>query len=211
MNEQRVTFASGELHLEGALSLPEGAPPFPAVIVCHPHPLYGGSMDNSVVCALTEALSQASFIAFRINFRGVGLSQGRFDLGIGEQEDVEAAITLVSTMKEVDPDRIGLAGYSAGAAFALPVGSGDGRIKAMVAVSPPLDMFDFAYLRHCSKPKLLISGSRDAFTPDDRFLKFCRELPDPANCVIIEGADHFWWGHEPQLASRVSDFFARAL
>ncbi len=211
MNERRVSFTSGRLLLEGALSLPEAAPPLPAVIVCHPHPLHGGSMDNNVVLALTETLAQASFLAFRFNFRGVGLSQGEFGHGIREQEDVEAAITLVSSMKEVDPGRIGLAGYSAGAAFALPVGSGDGRIGAMAAVSPPLDMFDFGFLKHCSRPTLLISGSMDDFTSDNRFLEFCREIPDHADCVSIDGADHFWWGSEPALASRVAAFFVSAL
>ncbi len=168
-------------------------------------------MDNNVVLALTGALTQAPFITFRFNFRGVGFSQGKFGHGIGEQEDVEAAMTLVSTMKEADPGRIGLAGYSAGAAFALPVGSRDGRIKAMAAVSPPLDMFDFGFLRQSCKRTLLISGSRDAFTSENRFLEFGCRLPDRIEYVSIKGADHFWWGYESLLASRVSAFFASAL
>ena len=92
MKETRVDFQSGELTLEGVLAIPEGVPPFPAVIVCHPHSLYGGSMDNNVVCSLTETLTEASFVSFKFNFRGVGESQGEFGQGIGEQEDTEAAI-----------------------------------------------------------------------------------------------------------------------
>jgi alpha/beta superfamily hydrolase len=211
MKESRVSFSSGRLVLEGILTLPEVAGPFPAAIVCHPHPLYGGNMDNNVVCELSETLTQESFASFRFNFRGVGGSQGEFAKGIGEQEDVEAAISFISRVKEVDWQRIGLAGYSAGAGFALPVGSIDTRIRALAAVSPPLNMFDFEFLKSCLKPKLLISGSRDDLIPISQFLKLCRNLPEPRECASIEGADHFWWGYESRLATEVTDFFTRVL
>lgn len=211
MKKTRVSFPSGELSLEGILAIPEGAGPFPAVIVCHPHPLYGGSMDNNVVYSLSETLTQASLASLKFNFRGVGGSQGEFGQGIGEQEDVKAAISFISTVKEVDSKRIGLAGYSAGAGFALPVGLNDVRIKALAAVSPPLSMFDFDFLKGCPKPKLLISGSRDNFTPADQFLEFCQNLPAPKEYESIEGADHFWWGYESRLAAKVTAFFIKVL
>jgi len=211
MKETRVNFTSGGLFIEGILAIPEGAGPLPAVIVCHPHPLYGGSMDNNVVCNLSETLTQASLASFKFNFRGVGGSQGEFGQGIGEQEDVEAAISFISTVKEVDSKRIGLAGYSAGAGFALPVGFNDARITALAAISPPLPMFDFDFLKSCPKPKLLISGSRDDLIPTDQFLEFCQNLPEPKEYESIEGADHFWWGYESSLAAKVTAFFSRVL
>ncbi len=211
MKKTRVSFPSGELFLEGVLAIPEGAGPFPAVIVCHPHPLYGGSMDNNVVYSLSEALTRASLASFKFNFRGVGGSQGEFGQGIGEQEDVKAAISFINTVKAVDSKRIGLAGYSAGAGFALPVGLNDVRIKALAAVSPPLRMFDFDFLKDCPKPKLFISGSRDNFTPADQFLEFCQNLPEPKEYESIEGADHFWWGYETRLAAKVTAFFTKVL
>jgi alpha/beta superfamily hydrolase len=211
MKETRVTFLSDDLLLEGILHTPPVAGPFPAVIICHPHPLYGGTMDNNVVCALTETLTQASFVSFRFNFRGVGGSQGEFDQGMGEQADVEAAISFVGKLEDVDQQRIGLAGYSAGAGFALPVGSDDARIKALAAVSPPLDMFDFEFLKNCPKPKFLISGDKDDLISAQDFLEFCGNLPEPQECEAIEGADHFWWGHESQLAAKVAAFFIKAL
>lgn len=168
-------------------------------------------MDNNVVCALTEALTQASLVSLRFNFRGVGGSQGEFAQGLGEQADVEAAISFVSKLAQVDPHRIGLAGYSAGAGFALPVGSDDARIKALAAVSPPLDMFDFEFLKNCPKPKLLISGDKDHLISAHEFLEFCGDLPEPKECETIVGADHFWCGYESQLAARVIAFFAKAL
>lgn len=206
-----ISFPSGELALEGILTIPEGVGPFPAVIVCHPHPLYGGSMDNNVVNSVSVALTQASFIAFKFNFRGVGGSQGEFGQGLGEQEDVDAAISFVTTVRGVDTERIGLVGYSAGAGFALPVGSRSTKIKALAAISPPLSMFDFELLKGCLKPKLFISGSRDNLIPSSQFLECCRNLPDPKEHESIEGADHFWWGYESSLATKVVGFFNKAL
>ena len=211
MKKTRIIFPSAGLSLEGILAVPEGSGPFPTVIVCHPHPLYGGSMDNNVVDSLSETLTQASLVSFKFNFRGVGRSQGESGQGIGEQEDVEAAISFISTVKEVDAKRIGLAGYSAGAGFAFPVGFNDARIKALAAVSPPLPMFDFDFLKRCLKPKLLILGSRDSFIPTDQFLEFCQSLPEPKEYESIEGADHFWWGYESGLAAKVVAFFTKVL
>jgi alpha/beta superfamily hydrolase len=168
-------------------------------------------MDNNVVYSLSETLTRASLASFRFNFRGVGNSQGKFSQGIGEQEDVTAAISFISTVKEIDSKRIGLAGYSAGAGFALPLGSNDVRIKALAAISPPLPMFDFDFLKSCLKPKFLISGSRDDLIPVDQFLEFCQNLPEPKECESIEGADHFWWGYESRLAAKVAAFFTKVL
>jgi alpha/beta superfamily hydrolase len=211
MKEKRVSFPCGGLILEGILAIPEGAGLFPAVIICHPHPLYGGNMSSNVVSSISETLAQASLVSFKFNFRGVAGSQGEFGQGIGEQEDVEAAISYISTVKEVDSERIGIAGYSAGAGFALPVGFNDDRIKALAAVSPPLSMFDFGFLRKCPKPKLLISGSRDDLIKAKQVLEFYRKLPEPKECEIIERADHFWWGYESRLADKVAGFFTRVL
>lgn len=207
----RVSFPSGGLVLEGILAIPISTGPLPAVVVCHPHPLHGGSMDNNVVYSLSESLTQTSLISFRFNFRGVCGSQGEFGQGIGELEDVKAAISFISTVKEVDSKRIGLAGYSAGAGFGLPVGSKDERIKALAAISPPLSMFNFDFLKNCPKPKFLISGSRDDLIPVNQFLESCQTLPDPKECEIIEGANHFWRGYESHVAVKVTAFFTKVL
>ena len=211
MKGTRINFPSGELSLEGILALPKGMGPFPAVIVCHPHPLYGGSMDNNVVYSLCESLTQESFVSFKFNFRGVGGSQGESGQGKGERVDVESAISFISTVKEVDSKRVGLVGYSAGAGFAFPIGYNDTRIKALAAVSPPFTMFDFYFLKDCFKPKLLISGSRDNFIPIDQFFEFCQNLPEPKECESIEGADHFWYGYESAIAVKIVSFFTKVL
>ena len=211
MKQIEVKFPSGELLLEGVLGLPGGKGPFPAVIMCHPHPLYGGSMDNNVVDSICVALAHASLVSFKFNFRGVGRSQGTHSGGAGETEDVAAAISFVSDLAEVDLERIGLAGYSAGAGYALPICVNDVRVKALAAVSPPLAMFDFEMLKDCRKPKFLISGDRDSFTSVSQFLQFCQGLAEPRECHSVESADHFWWGHEKALAEKVVAFFTREL
>ncbi len=211
MREERVKFPSGDITLEGIAGVPEGDGLFPAVVVCHPHPLYGGDMYNNVVSTVCAALTQASLVAFRLNFRGVGGSGGCYGDGAGEQEDVRSALAYVETLSYVDSGRVGLAGYSAGAGFGVPVACKDDRVRALCAVSPPLDMFDFACLSECAKPRLLLCGSRDDFTTADRFLEFCECLPEPKEYGTVEGADHFWWGHESALADRVAAFFTGAL
>ncbi len=211
MITRKVKFPCGELFLEGILGIPEDTEPFPTVIICHPHPLFGGSMDNNVVVSVFEALVRKSLIPLKFNFRGVGESQGEFNHGIGEREDVRAAIAFVTSVKEIDSQRIGLVGYSAGAGFALPACFNDAQVKALAAISPPLDMFDFQFLKACSKPKFLLSGSEDNFTPPTQFLKFCQSLPTPKKCESIEGADHFWWGYESTVATKVAAFFNEAL
>ena len=168
-------------------------------------------MDNNVVNALCEAFVQTPLISLKFNFRGVGRSEGEFGQGIGAQEDVDAAISFVSMMREVDSKRIGLVGYSAGAGFALFAGFKNARIKALAAVSPPLAMFDFEFLKDCLKPKLLISGSGDDFTSSSQFLEFCQSLPQPKEYHSIKGADHFWWGYESDLAAKIAVFFSEVL
>ena len=211
MKKTSIRFSSGALSLEGVLDAPEGAGSFPAVIVCHPHPLYGGTMDNNVVNGVCEAITRASFVSFKFNFRGVGGSEGEFGQGIGEQEDIKAAILFLATVQEVDCSRIGVVGYSAGATFAFPVVSRDHRVKAIAAVSPPLTNSDYQFLKMCPKPKFLISGSMDDIIPAKQFLKFCQSMVEPKEYEIIKGADHFWLGYESEVADKVSCFFAKAL
>jgi uncharacterized protein len=200
-----------DLYLEGAICLPAGAGVFPAVVVCHPHPLYGGSMDNNVVDALCDVLVANSILAIKFNFRGVGGSQGKFSTGAETQADVKAAITFIAAFSRTDPARIGLAGYSAGAAWGLAGSYQDSRVKSLAAISPPLSLFDFNLLRDCRKPQFYISGSEDIHVQSQDLLAFCRQLPGPAECTIVEGADHSWWGYEAVAAQKVTDFFIRSL
>ena len=211
MTSKSVTFKSGELSLVGRVFTPEGKGPYPGVVVCHPHPQYGGSMDNNVVDSICDSLTSKSIISFKFNFRGVNGSEGKFGNGPGEEDDVRAAISFILSAKEVNPYRLGLVGYSAGSAWGLKAACGDARVKALAALSPPLSMFDFSCLQNCTKPKLMISGTEDRLIPVEPFESFCRSFPEPKECITVKGADHSWQGYEADAAEMVSGFFGRML
>lgn len=210
MPERRVKFPCGDIQLEGILHVPQGEGPFPGVVVCHPHPLYGGDMDNNVVWVVSEALARASVIALRFNFRGVGDSQGHFDQGIGEQGDIKAAISLLSFLEMVDRNRIGLCGYSFGAGLAFSVAPADERVQAVAAISLPVSNSG-AQIRNYARPKFIICGSRDMLTPSVDAERLAAELAEPKKIETISGADHFWLGYEQGMAEAVTDFFVEAL
>jgi alpha/beta superfamily hydrolase len=133
VDSRPVTFASDDLTLEGILHLPAGEPA-PGIVVCHPHPQYGGDMHNNVVDALCDTALAGGAVALRFNFRGTGGSEGSHDKGIGERNDVRAALAYLRDLPEVDGNRVALAGYSFGAALAVRAASGS-DIRALIAVS----------------------------------------------------------------------------
>ncbi len=204
-----LTFTAGELTLEGALHLPNAAPlsendpPAPAVVVCHPHPLYGGDMDNNVVIAACEALAARGYVALRFNFRGVGESEGAHDRGQGEQGDVSAALEHLASLPEVDAERIGLIGYSFGAIVSAEVAHG--ALRGLALISPPIAFTDLRISWGC--PALVLGGDDDTIAPADR-LRVVAEGPG-VELRIVEGADHSWWGFEDELGDALAEFFAR--
>ena len=197
-----LAFPSGALSLEGALDLPERTPA-PGVVVCHPHPQYGGDMDNNVVLAACRALAGRGFVALRFNFRGAGGSDGAFDQGPGARDDARAALGQLVELPEVDARRSALVGYSFGATVAAEVASGE--LRALALVSPPVAVSDLRVAWGC--PALVIAGDRDEFAPAER-LQVIAEAP-AVELRIIAGADHFWWGYEEQLGEALSEFFER--
>jgi len=211
VKQLHVTFPCGDITLEGVWHFPEAACPSPAVVVCHPHPLYGGNMSNNAVMAICRGLAERQVAALRFNFRGVGRSEGTFGEGITEQEDVTAALTLVSSSPDIDPERIGLAGYSFGAGVAAPVAVRDRRVKLLVLVSPALSDSTWEQLKGYSRPKLLISGQHDFVIPPAKFQQHIKDIPEPKQWEVIAGTDHFWQGYEEELAQKVSQFFVAGL
>ena len=201
-------FPCGNITLEGVWHVPQTTGHFPIVIVCHPHPLYGGSMSNNVVLAICQALPQQSITAFRFNFRGVGRSGGEYGEGIAEQEDVWAALNFVLSVPEIDPAKVGLAGYSFGASVTVPVALQDRRVSHLALVSPALSDSGWEQLKSCTLPKFLISGDADSFIPSEQFQQHVDEIPQPIQYQVVPGADHFWWGYEEELAQKVTQFFS---
>ncbi|MBI2913653.1 MAG: dienelactone hydrolase family protein [Chloroflexi bacterium] len=202
-----VSFTTADgLTLEGVLHRPSGSPS-PGIVVCHPHPLYGGDMHNNVVNALCRAAVAGGIAALRFNFRGVGASQGSFGDGIGERADAEAALQHLRGRPEIDASRSGLVGYSFGAAVALLAAGHD--LCAVVAVSTPTIARGLSDIDvRC--PALLVVGDRDEVAPPSRLSALAAAIPG-AELAVVPGADHFWWGSEDRLARIVSDFLGRHL
>lgn len=210
VGQKYIRFARADLWLEGVMHWPAGTAPLPAVAVCHPHPLHGGDMENGVVVSICEDLAAASIISLRFNFRGVGRSEGDYAEGIGEQEDVVAALDFLRSSEGVDPDRIGLAGYSFGARVALPVALQDGGLKALALVSPFVTDEDWERMGSSVIPKLFLCGSDDGHISCHKVQRLTAGFAGPSRCEIISGADHFWWGCEGEVARRVAGFFRTA-
>ena len=207
MKEDRLMIPCQGIKLEGLLNLQEALPFKAGVIFCHPHPQYGGDMDNPVITAAVEAASREGLSTLRFNFRGVGASEGSYAEGIGEQEDVKAIIDYFhSRVKDSNP-RLILVGYSFGAWAGIPVAVGDDRIKALVAIAPPLELYNFEFLKRCKKDKRVIAGSRDDFCPVPLLEEFYQTLEEPKSLTIIPAANHFFSFHLQSLTQPLREFF----
>jgi hypothetical protein len=200
---KRVFFKAGELLLEGIIHGEEGATK--GVIVCHPHPQFGGDMNNNVVVGVSRALAEEGFMVLRFNFRGVGASQGVHTGGEQEVEDVKGAIGYLQPMVQ----KLFLVGYSFGALVGLRVALQDSAVTGWVAIAPPIGFYDFSYLKTCGKPKLLLAGKEDPFCPVPDLTKLYEHLLEPKAISFIPGTDHFFWGKEPILAQEVIGFLSR--
>ncbi len=188
-----------------------------AALVCHPHPVYGGTLHNKVVFHTMKALNHFGFPVLRFNFRGAGLSEGEHDQGRGELEDVRVALDWLDHEFHLP---IFFAGFSFGSVVGMEVACPDPRVKALIGLGLPISPIDdrgysFDFLRQCLKPMLFISGSHDQYAPRPGLERLIESLPGPHQLRIIENADHFFAGRlrevretieawvQPQLEGRV--------
>jgi alpha/beta superfamily hydrolase len=200
--EQPVSVAvSADLSLEAFLAVP--ASPAGGVVICHPHPLYGGDMENPVVVRVQEVCATAGLATLRFNFRGVGASGGAHGGGVGEQEDAAAALDVMA--KAIDGGTLAIAGYSFGSRIAALVAGRDGRIGGIALIAPPLAMSDFGFLEDMRVPTLMVAGTRDQYCPPDDFARFTTARPW-IKTIPIEGADHFFFGKLFPLGEAVSQW-----
>jgi alpha/beta superfamily hydrolase len=201
MGEELIFFMAGAVKIEGLL---QALPGDKGVVISHPHPLYGGSMHNNVVESLVQAYQQAGYTTLRFNFRGVGSSQGEYDNGQGEQEDVKAALHYLA---EQGKNVVDLAGYSFGAwVNALTRPDGD-IVRQMVMVSPPVAFLDFGSAKPLPQLRLVIAGSRDEIAPPELIKTILPNWNSSARLEIIAGADHFYGGHTGKFESILADYF----
>jgi uncharacterized protein len=203
----RTFFLNGPAgRLEAMLWTAEKSAPEPrrVAVVCHPHPLFGGTMHNKVVFQLAKALHQHGVPVLRFNFRGAGLSEGRHDKGRGEMGDVRAALDYLAAEFAGKP--ILLAGFSFGAYVGLHVGCEDARVKELAGAGLPVNDSDLSYLIECKKPKLILQSTHDQYGSRERTEALYEKLPQPKKLVFIESADHFFAGNLPQMGEAFGEW-----
>lgn len=182
-------------------------------VVCHPHPLYGGTLHNKVVFHAMKALNEFGFPVLRFNFRGTGLSVGEYANGVGEVDDVRAALDWLEhefTLPVI------FAGFSFGAAVGLRAAYSDDRVRALIALGLPAiavedRVYDFGFLRTCTKPKLFVSGSRDQFAPAGKLEALVASFAEPKKLVRVEAGDHFFEGRLRELRVAIEEWIRENL
>ena len=190
---------------------PNGMAPL-AAVVCHPHPLFGGTMHNKVVYQTAKTLHRFALPVLRFNFRGAGMSEGSHDKGHGEQADVSAALDFLAAEYPGTP--LLLAGFSFGSWVGLRVGCGDSRVTELIGLGLPVSDLvgdrGFSYLDACGKPKLLVTGEFDQYGPPDKLHalvgQFSPQVKEQTSVAIVRGADHFFTGHLADLDRAISDW-----
>ena len=189
-----------------------------AALVCHPHPLYGGTLHNKVVFHAMKALNSFGFPVLRFNFRGAGLSQGEHDQGNGELDDVRTALDWLDAEFHLP---LVFAGFSFGSAVGLRAACPDARVQALIGVGVPAipvapdaeapRVYTFDFLRECVKPKLFVSGARDQFGPREKLEALVASVAEPKELVVIEGADHFFEGRLRELREAIEAWVKEAV
>jgi alpha/beta superfamily hydrolase len=181
-----------------------------AGLVCHPHPLFGGTMHNKVVFHAMKALHSFGFPVLRFNFRGTGLSEGKHD-GREEVEDVRAALAWLK--KEYSLPII-FAGFSFGAARGLRACCPDADVKALISLGTPVEaegrLYSYKFLAECRKPKLFLSGDHDQFGPHEVLEEIVSRAADPKELVFVPG-DHFFAGHLEEMRLTVESWLHELL
>lgn len=184
----------------------ERSTPRHAAIICHAHPLHGGTMHFKLIFRIARAFDELGFPTLRFNFRGVGGSEGTFDEGRGERDDIRSAIDWLA---ERHPDvPLVVSGFSFGSWTGLPVGCADPRVSHVVGLGVPVRAFDINGLSSCTKPKLFVQGTNDEFGPMAQLNSWYADLPEPKRLVRIEGADHFFEGRREEMANAITEYFA---
>jgi len=207
---EKIRFKSADgLSLEGETLHPTGLIRG-IVVLTHPHPLYGGTMENNVVASLWVTLPEAGFLTFRFNFRGVGASEGTFEEGRGETYDLSGAVQLLGHAGGRNVPCF-LIGYSFGAFVIHQWCPPAGLIAGIVLISPPVSMRTFELERFAPCPTLIATGDQDPFCRLDPLKEIVSRLDREVSLKIFPGIDHFWLGQEEKLAGTVRSWLEAQL
>ncbi|HET9948404.1 MAG TPA: alpha/beta fold hydrolase [Longimicrobiales bacterium] len=195
--------------LEALLRGPaEDEPVRGAAVVCHPHPLHGGTMHTKAVYRAAQALAEAGLAALRFNFRGVGRSTGSYDDGVGERDDARAALDWLAERYPASPLVAG--GFSFGSEVGLAVGAEDSRVVALLGLGLPVERgerYDFGWLASVEKPVLIVQGEQDEFGSGARIAELAGALGDHVTLVRVPGADHYFTDRLDELRAAIREYF----
>lgn len=178
-----------------------------AVVLCHPHPLYGGSMLTPVIMTVEQVFMESGYTTLAFNFRGVGGSQGTYGGGLTEVADVTGALDFLAGTLGGVPSMQVVAGYSFGSVIGGRVASGDPRVRLYLGIAPPLNHYDSAFLRSAACRIALVAGSRDEFCDREALEAFVASLPGETWLRVLD-ADHFFEGKLEDLAQACRDIIA---
>ncbi len=178
-------------------------------LVCHPHPLHGGTMHNKVVYHAMKSLSAFGFHVLRFNFRGAGLSEGEHDHGRGEVEDVRAALHHLAG--EFGKPML-FAGFSFGASTGLRAACPEPRVAGLISLGTPVAVdgraYTYRFLEECRKPKLFISGGEDPYSPRDALKEIVGRSAPESRLDLIEGTGHFFEGRLDAMQRSIEQWVA---
>ena len=184
-------------------------PKAPIALVLHPHPLYGGTMNNKVVYNVYKTLFENDFTVLRINFRGVGKSMGEYDEGVGEMTDAATALDWLQVQYPMSKVNL-IAGFSFGAWIAMQLIMRRPEITNFLAISPPVDKYDFSFLSPCPIPGLIVQGDMDSVVSEESVHELAQRLSKQKNIDVdyrmIPGADHFFRDKIDILNSEIDDY-----
>lgn len=203
---------SNRLTLVGILTTPEdGEGPFPALVVCHPHPTLGGNMEHPLVTAICRTAAGRGIASLRFDFRGVGESQGSFTNGVAEQDDLRAAFEITRLLPRIDRKRLALVGYSFGASVVLGGLQRCRAARGVALICPPLSSVRNSWIRKSKWPKLFVVGERDRVVDPVELQRALDDVRSPVQFIEVPDADHGLVTHEQVVAGHVSEFLLRTL
>jgi uncharacterized protein len=201
-DSRRLFLAGPAGQLEAVLWTPSSTAVRMAAVVCHPHPLFGGTLHNKVVYQTAKALDALGVPVLRFNFRGTGTSEGQHDRGNGERGDVRAALDFLASQFPAVP--LLVAGFSFGCWVGLRVGCEDERVVSLIGLGTPVNSTDFSFLTRCEKPKLFVHGSADQYGDVTKVKQLVSSLPGENRLVVVENADHFFAGKLDQVNQAIT-------
>jgi uncharacterized protein len=209
-HESRSLFLAGPAgRLEAILWSPSRGLPSMAAVVCHPHPLFGGTMHNKVVYQAAKSLDALGLSVLRFNFRGTGLSEGKHDRGEGERDDVRVALDFLAA--EFPSIPLLMCGFSFGCWVGLRVGCEDARVKLLIGLGAPVNNADFSYLLQCAKPKLFVHGANDIYGAVAKLKTMVASLPGENKLVVVEDADHFFVKKLDKVAGAIAEWMSERI